>query len=98
MDILLSEVIWKIFVPVACPIHNNVARLRQRTRDTVGTSSDGRLVWRKDSINWLIDKGDFHINLLGYRAGASEDGDPCPAFLVFNQLMYRKAGAGVRGS
>jgi hypothetical protein len=56
------------------------------------------LVWWKDSINWLIDKGDFHINLLGYRGGASADGDPCPALLVFNGRMYRKAGARVWGS
>src|SRR3954447_24231534 len=97
MDVLLSEVIWEIFVSVACPIHNNVARFRQRTRRTVGTSSDGRLVWWKDSINWLIDKGDFHINLLGYRAGASADGDPCPAFWFSNSCTARR-GAGVRGS
>ena len=97
MDILLSEVIRKIFVPVACPIHNNVTRLRQRTRRTLCASFDRKLIRWKDSINWLIDKGDFHINLLGYRAGASADGDPYPAFLVFNQLMYRKAGAEVRG-
>src|SRR6516165_12060098 len=65
MDILLSEVGWEILVPIHCPVHNNLARLGQRTRRTIGTSPDGRLVRWKNGIDGLIDKGDFHITLVG---------------------------------
>jgi hypothetical protein len=60
MDILLSEVGWKIFVPVCRPVYSNLARLGQRTRRTVRTSPDGRLVWRKNGVDGLTDKSDFH--------------------------------------
>jgi hypothetical protein len=61
MNILSSEVRRKIYVPVSRTVRNNLTRLGKRVRRTVSTSPDRRLIWRKNGIEGLIDKGDFHI-------------------------------------
>lgn len=63
MDIPLSQISRKIFVSVSCSVHNNFARLGQRTGGTVSTSSDGSLIGWKNGVDGLIDKSNFHSAL-----------------------------------
>jgi hypothetical protein len=54
------------------PIHDHFARLGEGARRTISTSPDGILVRRKNGIDGLIDKADFHINVLGSGVGARQ--------------------------
>jgi hypothetical protein len=61
MDIVLSVIGGNVFMPVACAIRDNLANLGQRTCRTISACPYRRLVWRKNGVDRLIDKGDFHL-------------------------------------
>src|SRR5215831_13411738 len=60
MDVLLSEIGWKAPVPISRPIHNNLTAIGKPTCYTVSTRPDGILIRRKNGIDRLIDKCNFH--------------------------------------
>ena len=59
------EVVWKTSMKISRSVHNNIARVSKRTRRTISTSPNGILVWWKDTIDGLINKGDSHVVALG---------------------------------
>jgi len=70
VDVLVAKVSWEISMPVCCSVYDNITRLGQRRRGTMSASPNGSLIWRKNDIDGLIDKGDFHTAALEHRAGA----------------------------
>src|SRR5271156_5386026 len=86
MDIVLSVIGRNVVVPIACAIRDNLAMLGQRTCRTVSACPYRRLVWWKNSVDRLIDKGDFHLAALRVEAW------PCRrlsenAFILLNEIL-----------
>src|ERR1700751_2595618 len=86
MDLMLSVIGRNLFVPVGCTIRDNLAMFGQRTCRTISASPYRRLVWRKNGVDRLIDKGGFHLTAFGVSPRACkrlcED-----AFILLNKIV-----------